>query len=113
MADENPESAPETPPAEGAEAAEAEEPTAPPEPHPLVAALQTQFPAGIEVEDEDTAGNPIVRVGVDSLIEILTWLRDNEATGFDFLADQTVTDWTERSPREPSCSSKSNMPKVS
>jgi NADH-quinone oxidoreductase subunit C len=99
MADEKPESAPETPAAEGTDAAPPEEVEAPPEPHPLVVALQAQFPAGIEVEDEDVNGNPIVRVGADNAIEVLTWLRDNEATDFDFLADQTVTDWTEREPR--------------
>jgi NADH-quinone oxidoreductase subunit C len=100
MADEKPDSAPETPAAEGAEGAEAEEAAAaPPEPHPLVTALQAQFPDRFTAEDEDTAGNPIVRVGVDDLIEVLTWLRDDETTRFDFLADQTVIDWTEREPR--------------
>ena len=97
MADEQPESGADQPQAEGAEAAE--EIVAPPPPHPLVTALQAQFPSGFEVEDEDAGGNPIVRVGVDSLIAILTWLRDDESTKFDYLADQTVTDWTERSPR--------------
>jgi len=99
MADDTPESAPETPPAEGAEASEAEEVAAPPEPHPLVTAIEGQFPSGVEVEGEDSAGNPIVRVGADNLIEVLTWLRDSEATRFDFLSNQTVTDWTERTPR--------------
>jgi len=97
MVDEQPESGAGQPQAEGAEAAE--EIVAPPPPHPLVTALQAQFPGGFEVEDEDAGGNPIVRVGVDSLIAILTWLRDDESTKFDYLADQTVTDWTERSPR--------------
>ena len=103
MADEQPEREADQPAAEGADAAaetaETEVPVAPPEPHPLVTAILARFPSGVEVEGEDTAGNPIVRVGVDSMIEVLTWLRDDESTKFEYLADQTVIDWTERSPR--------------
>jgi len=98
MADETPDSAPETP-GEGNAAAEAEEPTAPPAPHPLVSAVTAQFPAGVELDGEDVDGNPIIRVGADNLIEVLGWLRDNEATSFNFLADLTAIDWTERQPR--------------
>lgn len=97
MADDKPESAPDKPADAASEEPEASE--APPPPHPLVTALQQQFADRIEVEEADTAGNPIVRVGADDLIEVLTWLRDDETTAFDFLADLTVIDWTERKPR--------------
>ncbi len=103
MSDEQPDSGAQQPAPEGADAAagtvETEEPVAPPEPHPLVTAILAQFPSGIEVEGEDRAGNPIVRVGVDNLIEVMTWLRDDESTKFHYLADETVIDWTDRSPR--------------
>ena len=86
--------------AEGADdEPEAEEPEPEPEPDPLVTALQEQFPGAVEQEGEDMAGAPIVRVGADNLIDVLTWLRDSEATKFNYLADLTVTDWTERAPR--------------
>ena len=39
------------------------------------------------------------RIGVDNVINVLTWLRDNELTKFDYLASLTVIDRTERSPR--------------
>ncbi len=81
-----------------AEELEAEEPVAP-EPNPLVIALAGQFPSGAEQEGEDAVGAPIVRVGVDNLIDVLTWLRDSDSTKFDYLASLTVTDWTERAPR--------------
>lgn len=97
MADETADNAPETP-AEGA-GAEAEEAPAPPPPHPVISALAARFPDACQPEGEDTAGNPIVRVGADDLIEVLTWLRDDDSTRFEFLADQTVIDWTERQPR--------------
>jgi NADH-quinone oxidoreductase subunit C len=97
MADETSDNAPETP-AEGA-AAEAEEAPAPAPPHPVLSALQARFPDACRPEGEDTAGNPIVRVGADDLIEVLSWLRDDDSTRFDFLSDQTVIDWTERQPR--------------
>ena len=101
MADDKPETGAEKPAAGGAEAAapDSEEQAAPPEPNPLVTALLAQFPSGVADEGEDAGGNPLVRVGADQLLEVMTWLRDNEATDFDYLADQTVTDWTERSPR--------------
>ena len=101
MADDKPESGADQPKAEGAEATapETEEPVAPPEPHPLVTALTAQFSSGIQTEGEDTAGNPIFRVDAELLTEVLGWLRDDAATKFDYLADLTVTDWTERSPR--------------
>ena len=100
MADEKPESGAETPPAASADTAatEGEEQAPAPEPNPLVVALLARFP-GVEDEGEDAAGDPIVRVGADSLLEVMAWLRDDEATRFDYLADQTVTDWTERVPR--------------
>lgn len=100
MADEKPESGAEQPKAAGAEAPapEAEEAVAPPEPHPLVTALATRFPS-VDAEGEDADGNPIFRVGADDLIEVMNWLRSDEAMSFDFLADLTVTDWTERAPR--------------
>lgn len=85
-------------PAAEPEEPEAEEPAAP-EPDPLVTALAGQFPSGVEQEGEDAAGAPIVRVGVDNLIDVLTWLRDSESTKFDYLASLTVIDWTERAPR--------------
>jgi NADH-quinone oxidoreductase subunit C len=77
---------------------EAGESTAP-EPNPLVTALLGQFPSGVEQEGEDTGGAPIVRTGADNVIDVLTWLRDNELTKFNYLASLTVIDWTERSPR--------------
>ena len=77
---------------------EAEEQEAAPEPHPLTVTVTTQFPA-VENEGLDEGGNPIVRVAKENLLEVMIWLRDNEATAFDYLADQTVTDWTERTPR--------------
>ncbi len=129
MADEEPENGADQPPATGSEATspetpetaakeapapaaaeapaaettdseepEAEEPVAP-EPDPLVTALAGQFSSGVEQEGEDAAGAPIVRVGVDNLIDVLTWLRDSESTKFDYLASLTVIDWTERAPR--------------
>ncbi len=69
------------------------------EPDPLVTGLAGQFPSGVEQEGEDAVGAPIVRVNVDLLIDVLTWLRDNESTNFDYLASLTVIDWTEREPR--------------
>ncbi len=103
MSDEQRDSGADRPATEGADAAaetaETEEPVGPPEPHPLVAAVLAQFPSGIEVEGADTTGKPIVRLGVDNLIEVLTWLRDDESTKFDYLVDVTVIDWTERAPR--------------
>lgn len=96
MADDKADNAPETP---GADAPAAEEAPAPPPPHPVVSALQARFPDAFALDGEDTAGNPIARVGADHLIEVLTWLRDDDATHFDFLADLTVIDWTERQPR--------------
>ena len=100
MADEKPEDGTKSPPATSADTAatEGEEQAPAPEPNPLVVALLAQFP-GVEDEGEDAAGRPIVRVGADSLLEVMTWLRDDDATRFDYLADQTVTDWTERVPR--------------
>ena len=70
-----------------------------PEPNPLVTALLGQFPSDVQHEGEDTAGAPVFRIGVDNVINVLTWLRDNELTKFNYLASLTVTDWTERSPR--------------
>lgn len=70
-----------------------------PEPNPLVTALLGQFPSDVQHEGEDTAGLPLVRTDVDNVINVLTWLRDNELTKFDYLASLTVTDWTERLPR--------------
>jgi NADH-quinone oxidoreductase subunit C len=70
-----------------------------PEPNPLVTALLGQFPSDVQHEGEDTAGAPVFRIGVDNVINVLTWLRDNELTKFDYLASLTVIDWTERSPR--------------
>ena len=101
MADEKPESTPETPADAAAdEAAEAtEEAPPPPPPHPVVVALQEQFPSQVALDGEDTVGAPIFRVGADDLIDVMTWLRDDEATKFDFLSNLTVIDWTERTPR--------------
>jgi NADH-quinone oxidoreductase subunit C len=59
----------------------------------------TQFPDTVEAEGEDAGGNPIFRIAADNLIDVLSWMRSSEATDFDFLADLTVIDWTERSPR--------------
>ncbi|MEC7900383.1 MAG: NADH-quinone oxidoreductase subunit C, partial [Acidobacteriota bacterium] len=70
-----------------------------PEPNPLVTALLGQFPSDVQHEGEDTAGAPMFRTGVDNVVNVLTWLRDNELTKFDYLASLTVIDWTERSPR--------------
>lgn len=98
MADEKPESTPQTPPGD-ADAAEAEETAVPPEPHPVVVAVEEQFSTRIEVDGEDADGNPIFRVGADDLIDVLTWLRDDDATRCDFLSNLTVVDWTERTPR--------------
>ena len=70
-----------------------------PEPNPLVTTLLGQFPSDVQHEGEDTAGAPVFRRSVDNVINVLTWLRDNELTKFDYLASLTVIDWTERSPR--------------
>ena len=70
-----------------------------PEPNPLVTALLGQFPSHVQHEGEDTAGLPLDRTDVYNVINVLTWLRDNELTKFNYLASLTVTDWTERSPR--------------
>ena len=61
-----------------------------PEPNPLVTALLGQFPSDVQHEGEDTAGLPLVRTDVDNVINVLTWLRDNELTKFDYLASLTV-----------------------
>jgi NADH-quinone oxidoreductase subunit C len=99
MADEKPENGAETPPA-GAESTPSEnEAAAPPPPHPLVSALLARFPSAVEEEGADAGGDPIVRVGAGDLLEVLGWLRDDAATRFDYLADLTAIDWTERSPR--------------
>lgn len=68
-------------------------------PHPLVAALDAHFPGKVEAEGVDQAATPIARVASDDLLEILAWLRDDQATAFDYLACVTAIDWTERSPR--------------
>jgi NADH-quinone oxidoreductase subunit C len=68
-------------------------------PHPLIAALEARFPGKTEAEGTDQAGTPIVRVGGDDLVEVLTWLRDEETTAFDYLSCVTAIDWTEREPR--------------
>ena len=100
MADDKPESGADQPKAEGTDAAAPEaETVAAPEPHPLVTAVTAQFADEASVEGEDSDGNPIFRVGADHVIDVLRWLRDDELTAFDLLADLTVIDWTERSPR--------------
>ena len=108
MADDKPENEADAPQAEGAEAAapetdtqgaaEEEEQAAPPPPNPVVSALLAEFP-GAASEGADTFGDPIVRVDSGSLLGVMAWLRDNEATEFDYLASLTAVDWTERAPR--------------
>ena len=110
MAEDKPENGANAAQAEGTEAAapetdtpgaaeEVEQAPPPPEPNPLVSALLAEFPGVASEEGADTFGGPIVRVDSGSLVEVMAWLRDNEATKFDYLASLTAVDWTERTPR--------------
>lgn len=92
MAEETPD-APDTTP-------EGEESGAPePEPHPVVAALRASRAGRFEEAGEDALGTPIVHVGGDDLLDVMTWLRDDERTRLDYLSCLTAVDWTERDPR--------------
>lgn len=84
---------------EGDAAAEEEAAEQAPAPDPVVEALLERFGDGVEGEGEDRAGTPIVRVVADALLDVMTWLRDDGTTGFDFLSSLTAVDWPERSPR--------------
>jgi NADH-quinone oxidoreductase subunit C len=79
----------------GAEA-EAEEPQPV---HPVIEALEGAFSGRFEHEGDDALGTPIVRLGQDALVEVSTWLLDDESTRFDLLSSVTAIDWTEREPR--------------
>lgn len=80
---------------DGAQAPEATEP----EPHPVIVALQQHCGGKFAAEGEDQCGTPIVRLGSERLVEVMTWLRDHDATGFDYLSSLTAVDWTVREPR--------------
>jgi NADH-quinone oxidoreductase subunit C len=67
--------------------------------HPVVAALADAFGADHEVEGEDALGTPILRLQQDTMLAVLTWLRDDAAMRFDLLSSVTAVDWTERHPR--------------
>jgi len=71
-----------------------------PEPlHPVIEALAGAFPEAHEVEDPDALGSPTVRLHDATMLEVLAWLRDDDATRFDLLSSVTAVDWTERAPR--------------
>src|SRR5438128_9753287 len=53
-----------------------------------------RFPGPVEARGEVTVVTP----GED-VLDALTWLREQEELGFDFLSDLTVTDWPELEPR--------------
>lgn len=93
MADDEPDKPDTSPEAEGDDIEEPEPP------HPVVAALREAFPERFEEEGEDGLGTPIVRVDADDLLELATWLRDEESTALRFLSSVTAVDWTERDPR--------------
>lgn len=72
----------------------------PPAPHPLVAALLDRFPDKIVDEGTDRLDVPIARIDdAADLLDVMRWLRDDEATRFDYLSSVTCIDWTEREPR--------------
>ena len=75
------------------------EPEPEPEPSPIVVALTGAFPSAVQVEGEDQEAVPIVRTDADNLVEVMTWLRDDPEQRFDYLANLTAIDWTEREPR--------------
>lgn len=67
--------------------------------HPAVKALQAKFPdvdfgAGSLMERPDGPGDQIcVHVGPDRLIEVMTFLKEDEATRFEQLIDVTCVDY--------------------
>lgn len=67
--------------------------------HPVIEALTAAFSGRFAHEGEDALGTPIVRIADADLVEVMTSLRDADATRFDLLSSVTAIDWTEREPR--------------
>lgn len=63
-----------------------------------VAALQQRLPGTIE-QISYWVGDWTVIVPADRLIEVATWLRDDDTCAFDYLSDLTATDWPARPKR--------------
>lgn len=61
-------------------------------------AVQKKFKARI-LDTHDRLGNETLVVHADGLLEVCTWLRDDDKMAFDMLSDITAVDYLNRSPR--------------
>jgi len=66
-----------------------------PEKHPAVAAIRNDFPSSI-LEVESSCGQVWAAVTPANVVEILTFLKNNQELQFDFLSDLTAIHWPER-----------------
>lgn len=65
---------------------------------PVVDLLKKRFPDSVTVAEERTNW-PTVRVKIEALLEIFTFLKDDPALDFDYLTNMSGVDYPERSPR--------------
>lgn len=63
------------------------------ESHPSVAALRERFGDAVLHHGIMAGDEHVVRVRLDSVLEILTWLKQDGDQHYDFLADLTAVDW--------------------
>ncbi len=65
---------------------------------PLLDQIALRFPEGV-TEKKRERGEEIVRVKREDILEMLLYLRDEEAMSFNYLMDITAVDWPGRRPR--------------
>ncbi len=61
-----------------------------------VARLESRLPGSI-VEEVEFRGERTIVVKKDAALDVLSFLRDDDACGFDFLTDVTAVHWPDRS----------------
>jgi NADH-quinone oxidoreductase subunit C len=76
---------------------EAEEPyageSAAADSHPTVAALRSRFGDAVLHHAVMAGDEHVVRIGLDRVVEVLTWLKEDPGQRYDLLADLTAIDW--------------------
>jgi len=58
----------------------------------VIETLKTKFPDAV-IETGEYADQHWVRVPLERLVEVCSWLRDDESTDFDYLVDVTAVHW--------------------